>query len=846
MGKNKILGIDLGTTNSCIAIWQHGEAHIIPNAEGGRLTPSIVAFRNNDEVLVGEPARNHALLHPSETITSVKKLMGKTFAEVSAWAEMCPYEITGTDGGYPAVKVRGRSYTPQEVSAFILQKLKWDAESYLGEEISDVIITVPAKFGVSEIKATREAAAIAGLNVRRIIPEPTSACLSLGMKEGSTSGVAIFDLGGGSLDVSILELGEGVFEVLSTFGDLSLGGNDFDLVIVDWLMEQFKSQYGFDLVKDPMVVYRFREAAEKAKIKLSRSESADIHIPFIAVGGKIRDLSINITRAIFRHLSSSLIKRCETVCRETISRIGDRGVVIDNLVFVGGATRMPFIQESISSIFNSSVNRQINPDEIVASGAAVQGAVLTGDVKDVLLLDLTCYDYCIRGLDKGKETYLMIPKCSTIPSKYRKAFLSRHVKGFAGEIALENAKARAAIREEYYKKKLERQASGEEKGEREIGSPGYSLFLEELMALERIIDVEEEILPPKSAEPGGKQRFELEIVEKDDLHEVVVQRLVLQDVPYNRHRPNQVQVIFDIDANAILHVTMRDKDSGIETTGRMEFLSGLPKTRLAEAIDSFRHREHQRLLLKQQEDAMRKGREYMVQSRQQLLEFDTHISAENKDEIMLRLRYLDESVQHRDVDKINSEIDLLNSSWQLATQQMYLDKQDNISNSTEGVMEEKKIQIFISYAHVDEAYKKRLIASLSPLKRLGLIDIWNDREIIPGTLWEQDGIYRNLEQADIIILMISSDFINSDYCFDKEIRKARERQLLNEVSVIPVVIRPTHWKKLDIARLQALPRDGKPVSTWANEDEAWQNIVEGVEKVVYDIRGKRGAHHPLK
>ena len=413
----KIIGIDLGTTNSCVAVMEGNEPVVIANEEGRRTTPSVVAFLKNGERKVGDPAKRQAITNPQNTIMSVKRFMGRKYDEVTNEISHFSYKVVKGDNNTVRVDIEGRQYTPQEISAMILQKMKKTAEDYLGQEVSEAVITVPAYFNDAQRQATKEAGEIAGLNVRRIVNEPTAAALAYGLdKGGKEHKIAVFDLGGGTFDISILDLGDGVFEVKSTNGDTHLGGDDFDKVIMDWLADEFKNEEAIDLRKDPMALQRLKEAAEKAKVELSSSSETEINLPYItAVDGVPKHLVKKLTRAKFEQLSDSLFERCLKPCQAALKDAGYSASDIDEIILVGGSTRIPKVQEIVEKFFGKKPNKGVNPDEVVAVGAAIQGAVLTGEVKDVLLLDVTPLTLGIETM--GSVMTPMIPANTTIPSK---------------------------------------------------------------------------------------------------------------------------------------------------------------------------------------------------------------------------------------------------------------------------------------------------------------------------------------------------------------------------------------------------------------------------------------------
>ncbi len=418
----KIIGIDLGTTNSCVSVMEGNEPVVIANSEGKRTTPSIVGFVENGERKVGDPAKRQAITNPRKTVFSIKRFMGETFDKMTLEIKRVSYDVVKGDNNTPRVVIDDRKFTPQEISAMILQKMKKTAEDYLGQEITEAVITVPAYFSDSQRQATKEAGEIAGLKVRRIINEPTAAALAYGLdKKTADLKIAVFDLGGGTFDISILELGEGVFEVKSTNGDTHLGGDDFDHVLVDWLADEFKKDEGLDLRKDPMALQRLKEAAEKAKIELSSSTSTEINLPYIMpVNGIPKHLVKTLTRANFEKLCDHLIQRTVEPCRKALSDAGLQTSEINEVILVGGSTRIPAVQQLVEKFFGKVPNKSVNPDEVVAVGAAIQGGVLTGEVKDVLLLDVTPLSLGIETM--GSVFTRLIESNTTIPTRKSETF----------------------------------------------------------------------------------------------------------------------------------------------------------------------------------------------------------------------------------------------------------------------------------------------------------------------------------------------------------------------------------------------------------------------------------------
>ena len=418
----KIIGIDLGTTNSCVSVMEGNEPVVIANDEGRRTTPSVVAFLKNGERKVGDPAKRQAITNPQNTISSVKRFMGRMFDEVTEESSHWSYKVAKGDNNTVRIDIDGRMYTPQEISAMVLQKMKKTAEDFLGQEVTEAVITVPAYFNDAQRQATKEAGEIAGLNVRRIVNEPTAAALAYGLdKKGQDQKIAVFDLGGGTFDISILELGDGVFEVKSTNGDTHLGGDDFDKVIMDWLAGEFKADEAIDLRKDPMALQRLKEAAEKAKVELSSSTETEINLPYVtAVDGVPKHLVKKLTRAKFESLADTLFDRCLKPCEKALKDANMSTSQIDEVILVGGSSRIPKVQEIVEKFFGRKPNKGVNPDEVVAIGAAIQGGVLTGEVKDVLLLDVTPLTLGIETA--GGVMTPLIESNTTIPTKKSQIF----------------------------------------------------------------------------------------------------------------------------------------------------------------------------------------------------------------------------------------------------------------------------------------------------------------------------------------------------------------------------------------------------------------------------------------
>jgi molecular chaperone DnaK len=613
----KIIGIDLGTTNSCVSVMEGNEPVVIPNSEGHRTTPSIVAFVENGERKVGEPAKRQAITNPTKTIYSIKRFMGHIFEEIKDEVSRVPYKVVKGENNTPRVQIDDRKYSPQEISAIILQKMKKTAEDYLGMEVSEAVITVPAYFNDAQRQATKEAGEIAGLKVRRIINEPTAAALAYGLdKKNQEMKIVVFDCGGGTHDVSVLELGDGVFEVKSTDGDTHLGGDDFDQKIIDWLVAEFKSENGLDLSKDPMALQRLKESAEKAKIELSSTATTEINLPYIMpVDGIPKHLVRTLTRAKFEQLVDDLIKRTIEPCKTALQNSGYSVNDINEVILVGGSTRIPAIVDAVQKFFGKTPSKGVNPDEVVALGAAIQGGVLTGEVKDVLLLDVT-------PLSMGIETYggvctKLIEANTTIPTKKSETFSTASDNQPSVEIHILQ-------------------------GERPMAKDNRTLG-----------------------------------------------RFVLDGIPSAPRGVPQVEVSFDVDANGILNVSAKDKNTGKSQNIRIEASSGLSKDEIEKMKREAEINAESDKKLKEEVEKINQADGLIFQTEKQLKEYGDKLPADKKAPIEEALAELKKAHADKNISAIDSGLEKLQTVVQGMYEAMKGAESANPSNEETPTPEQK-------------------------------------------------------------------------------------------------------------------------------------------------------------
>jgi len=595
----KIIGIDLGTTNSCVAVMEGNEPVVITNSEGKRTTPSVIGFITDGERKIGDPAKRQAVTNPDKTISSIKRFMGTSFDESKKEIKKVPYKIVKGDGGSPRVEIDKRQYSPQEISAMVLQKMKQTAEDYLGETVTQAVITVPAYFNDAQRQATKEAGEIAGLEVKRIINEPTAAALAYGLdKMSKDMVVVVFDCGGGTHDVSILELGDGVFEVLSTDGDTHLGGDDFDQTIIDWLVSEFKEENGLDLTQDPMALQRLREAAEKAKVELSSTSSSEINLPYIMpVDGIPKHLVRTLSKSKFEQLVDSLVKRTIEPCKKALKNAKMKVSDVDEIILIGGTTRIPAIQDAVKQFFGKEPSKGVNPDEVVALGAAIQGGVLAGDVKDVLLLDVTPLSLGIETM--GGVMTKLIESNTTIPTKKSQVFST----------AVDNQPT-----VEIHVLQGERAMSTDNKTIGKFNLDG---------------------LPP-----------------------------AMRGVP-------QIEVTFDIDANGIINVSAIDKGTNKQQTIRIEASSGLSKEEIAKMKQEAELNSEQDKKLREDAEVINRADGTIFQTEKSIKDLDEKLTEDQKTELNTALESLKESYGKKDIEKIENDINDLNTKFQNISQLLY-------------------------------------------------------------------------------------------------------------------------------------------------------------------------------
>ncbi len=598
----KIIGIDLGTTNSCVAFMEGSEPVVIQNSEGGRTTPSVVGFSATGERFVGQPAKNQMITNPKNTIYSIKRFMGRRYDEVTEETRLIPYSIVKGPNSDARVKINDKDFSPPEISAAVLQKMKETAEAYLGQKVTEAVITVPAYFNDAQRQATKDAGRIAGLEVKRIINEPTAAALAFGLDKKKEGKIAVYDLGGGTFDVSILEIGDGVFEVKSTNGNTHLGGDNFDLKIIEWMINEFKSQTGIDISKDMMALQRLKEAAEKAKIELSSKSDADINLPFITADQTgAKHLQLKLSKAKFEQLIENDVKGTLEPCRMALKDADLSASDIDEVILVGGSTRIPMVQKLVKEFFGKEPSKGVNPDEAVAVGAAVQGAILQGDIKDVLLLDVTPLSLGIETL--GAVTTVLIPRNTTIPKTEKQTFSTAGDNQTAVTIHVVQ-------------------------GERKMAKDNRTLGNFDLVGI--------------PAAPRG--------------------------VP-------QIEVVFDIDANGILHVSAKDLGTGKEQKIRIESSSGLNEDEIKKMVKDAEANAAEDTRLRELADARNNADNLIYSTEKSLTEFGDKLSEDDKTNIKNGIEELRKSLNSNDLTEIKTKTDELQKAAHKLAEEMYKNTQ---------------------------------------------------------------------------------------------------------------------------------------------------------------------------
>jgi len=610
---SKVLGIDLGTTNSCMAVMEGGEPVVIPNAEGARTTPSIVAFTKSGERLVGQAAKRQAVTNPRNTVFSIKRFMGRKYDEVAHEITLVPYEVVKAKNGDAHVKIGDKTYSPPEISSMILQKMKTDAEAYLGEKITQVVVTVPAYFNDSQRQATKDAGRIAGLEVLRIVNEPTAASLAYGLDKKKDEHIAVYDLGGGTFDISVLDIGEGVFEVKATNGDTHLGGDDMDQTIIDWLASEFKKDQGIDLTQDPMALQRLKEASEKAKCELSTSQQTDINLPFVTADASgPKHLNMSLTRSKLEQLTDHLVERTVGPCRACMK---DAELsTVDEVILVGGMTRMPKVQEGVKDLFGKEPHKGVNPDEVVAVGAAIQGGILKGEVKDVLLLDVTPLSLGIETL--GGVFTTLIERNTTIPTRKSEIFSTASDNQSTVEIHVLQ-------------------------GERKMAADNRTIG-----------------------------------------------RFHLDGIPPAPRGVPQIEVVFDIDANGILHVSAKDLGTGKEQKITITASSGLDEKEIRKMVDDAEKFADEDKGRREAVETRNMAENLVYQTEKLLKEQGDKIAGDKKSKVESAIEDLKNAVKSENTEEIKSKMEALNKEMQAVSADLYSQAKSREPKETEAGAEE--------------------------------------------------------------------------------------------------------------------------------------------------------------